>query len=256
MYRLALVILASTVAAQPLAFEVASVKPSTSGSSGLSGGCHGIDSTYSVRQAATALPLGRCVIRAARLTHLISLAFGLRSLEYIKGGAGWTDLNGERFIIEAKSEDPEKATEAQLLRMLQALLVERFQLKYRRENMDMPGFAMVVARNGPKLREAQGDEVSMNFGDGKKPNPEERVSLRARKISMARLADFLTQMASGPVADRTGLTRDYDFDLSWDESAGPALTTALQQQLGLRLEPQKVPVLMFVIESAQKPVGN
>jgi uncharacterized protein (TIGR03435 family) len=63
-------------------------------------------------------------------------------------------------------------------------------------------------------------------------------------------------MGSGPVVDKTGLRGDYDFTLSWDETNGPALSTALQEQLGLKFESQKVQISMFVIESAQKPTGN
>jgi len=70
---------------------------------------------------------------------------------------------------------------------------------------------------------------------------------------MQMLADLLSQIGPDPVKDQTGLTGAYDFKLSWDETNGPALFTALQEQLGLRLEPQKVPVPMFVFESAQNP---
>src|SRR4030095_15008859 len=106
----------------------------------------------------------------------------------------------------------------------------------------------------PKLQESKSDASSLNFSDGKKPDPDGPISLRARKITIPMLVELLTQMPSGPVADRTGLQGAYDFELTWNEKDGPALSTALQQQLGLRLEPQKVPVSMFVIESAQKPV--
>ncbi len=166
-------------------------------------------------------------------------------------------MGADRYNIEAKVEDPQKATEDQLLQMLQALLVERFSLKYHRESVDMPGFALVVSAKGPKLSRAKDQELSMSFGGGvQKPNPEEAISLHVRGCSMARLANLLTQMSSGPVTDKTGLEGVYDFELNWDENAGPALSTALQQQLGLRLESQKVPVSMFVIESARKPAGN
>jgi uncharacterized protein (TIGR03435 family) len=59
-----------------------------------------------------------------------------------------------------------------------------------------------------------------------------------------------------PVIDKTGLTGDYDFTLSWDETDGPQLSTALQQQLGLKFESQKVPISFLIVESAQKPTEN
>ena len=76
---------------------------------------------------------------------------------------------------------------------------------------------------------------------------------------MATLASLLSVAGSevrAPVIDKTSLTGIYDFKLSWDETAGPSIFTALQEQLGLRLEPQKVPVSFFVIESAQRPTAN
>jgi uncharacterized protein (TIGR03435 family) len=72
---------------------------------------------------------------------------------------------------------------------------------------------------------------------------------------MPKLADLLTGLGD-PVIDKTGLTGDYDFTLSWDETDGPQLSTALQQQLGLKFESQKVPASFLIIESAQKPTEN
>jgi uncharacterized protein (TIGR03435 family) len=242
--------------AAPLEFEVASVKPSTSGFNGVRGGCHGIDSRYSPNEAGAAPPLGRCVITDGRLSHLIAIAYNLRSIGLIKSAPDWVIAGDERFSIEAKAEDPTKATEDQLLRMLQSLLVDRFKLKFHRENTDVPGFALVIAKNGPKLREATGDEVSTSFGAPLKPRLGEPINLTARKYSMEMLAEMLTGLGPGPVRDQTGLKGAYDFKLFWDETGGPSLFTALQEQLGLRLEPHKVPLSFFIFESAQRPVEN
>lgn len=73
---------------------------------------------------------------------------------------------------------------------------------------------------------------------------------------MPQLAALLSQIGPGPMIDKTGLTGAYDFDLMWDESSGPSLFTALQEQLGLKLEPQKVPVSFFLFDSAQMPGEN
>ena len=252
-----LVLLSLTNAPHLLAqeFEVASVKPSPPSSNGVRGGCHGIDSKYSLNEAPSAPPLGRCVITDGRLSHMISIAYGLRSINLIKGAPDWVISGTERFNLEAKVEDPTKVTEQQLLGMLQALLVDRFKLKFHRENVDVPGFGMVVAKNGPKFREAKGDEVEMSFG-ASKPGPGAPINLALRKYTMQMLADLLSQIGPGPVKDQTGLTGAYDFKLSWDEANGPSIFTALQEQLGLRLEPQKVPISNFVFESAQKPMEN
>jgi uncharacterized protein (TIGR03435 family) len=73
---------------------------------------------------------------------------------------------------------------------------------------------------------------------------------------MEMLAEMLTGLGPGPVRDQTGLKGAYDFKLFWDETGGPSLFTALQEQLGLRLEPHKVPLSFFIFESAQRPVEN
>jgi uncharacterized protein (TIGR03435 family) len=252
MKLLPVIVLTAIANAQP-AFEVASVK-SAKDPGGVRGGCHGIDSRYTPNEAASAPPLGRCVIRDGRLGHIVRLAFNVRSMQVIKGGPDWVMTGDDRFNIEAKAEDPTKATEEQLLQMLQALVIERFNMKFHRESKEMPGYAMVVGKNGPKFKEAKGEEASMSFGPNGKPGRGPN-SVTMRKYSMSNLADLLTNFGN-PIVDKTGLTGYYEFTLSWDEDAGPTLYTALQEQLGLKLEPEKVPVSFIVIESAQKPSEN
>jgi len=246
--------LALQLQAQP-AFEVASVKPSTSGFNGVRGGCHGIDSKFSPIQQASAPPLGRCVITDGRLSHLIGIAYDV-PMGYIKNAPDWVIAGAERFTIEAKAEDPAKTTQAQLLAMLQALLADRFNLKFHRESQELPGFGLVIAKNGPKLQEAKGEDVVTNFGDALKPSPGGPITITAHNYSMEMITDAISRFSPGPVVDETGLKGTYDFKLSWDETAGPSLFTAVQEQLGLRLNPRKVPVSFFMFESAQRPAGN
>jgi len=142
----------------PIAFDVASLKPSNSGVNGFKGGCHGVDSVYTPDQKASAPSPGRCVITDARLSHLISIAWDLSSMALIQSGPDWIARGDERFDIVAKAEDPAKATEQQLHSMLQALLVERFQLKFHRETKEMPGFALMAAKNGAKLQTSKSED--------------------------------------------------------------------------------------------------
>src|SRR4051812_17626988 len=118
--------------APPPAFEVATVKPSLSGD-GVRGSCHGIDTTYAPGSEIVPPPLGRGVFTAARLGHLIDIAFGIHNMRWIRGGPDWVLSGDDRFNIEGKAEDPAKTTSAQLLAMLQTLLIERFQLKFHLE---------------------------------------------------------------------------------------------------------------------------
>lgn len=240
-------------------FEVASVKVAAVAVEGYRGGCHGVDSVYSPTQQAVAPPLGQCVIRGARLSHLISTAYNVPLIN-LKTGPDWIQRGEVRFDVQAKAEDP-KATEQQLLAMLQNLLVERFRLKFHSEASETSGLALTVAKGGPKLKPSESEETVAAFAgpNGERlarPVPGQPVSLTVRKFSLAALTNVLTLLGSGPVQDKTGLGGTYDFTLSWDENAGPALSTALREQLGLSLESTKVPVSTFVVDSAEQPTAN
>jgi uncharacterized protein (TIGR03435 family) len=240
------------------AFEVASVKPSRSGSNGVSGGCHGIDSVLTPAQRAEAAPLGRCVINDARLAHLVNIAWGLETMQMIESGPDWIQRGIECFDVVAKAEDPSKATEQQLLTMLQNLLVERFQMKFHRRPAETSGFALTVAKNGPHLDASKSEDSDLSLGKGKdKPSAGQPVALRVRRFSMPMLVKYLSSFGGqGPGIDKTGLDGVYDFTLSWDDDAGPTLPAALREQLGLRMEAQKVPISYFIIDSAQRPSAN
>jgi uncharacterized protein (TIGR03435 family) len=127
-------------------FEAATIKPDVS-RNGVAGGCRGIDSKLAPSDDRNSVPLGRCVITAGRLSHMMAIAFG-SPLMRISGFPDWDGPN--RFDIQAKVEDPSTATEKQLYDMLQAFLIERFKLSLHRETKEVPAFALVVAKNGPK----------------------------------------------------------------------------------------------------------
>jgi uncharacterized protein (TIGR03435 family) len=248
-------------ATAPLAFEVASVKVAAFGRNGVQGGCHGIDSVYGLQQRAEAPPLGRCVITDARLSHLLGFAYGVSMLN-LKTGPDWIQRGDLRFNVEAKADDPSKTTEQQLRIMLQNMLIERFQLKFHHETTETAGFALLIAKNGSKLQPSRNDDTQLLFAGPQgevvlKPFPGQPVSLTARKVSIPVLLGLLSAVGGhGPGIDRTGLTGEYDFKLAWDEMVGPDLSTALREQLGLRIDGAKVPVSTFVVDSAEKPGPN
>jgi len=245
------------LASDSATFEVASIRPSPDGPNGVRGGCHGIDSVYTPVQAASAPPLGRCIITDARLSHLVSIAWRIQAMAYIHSGPDWIARGDERFHVEAKAEDPSKATEQQLLEMLQGLLVERFQMKFHRESKEEPGFALTIAKNGPKLQESKQARGDFNFGPNGKPARGQPGVIVGRGLRIQALVDILSGFGGrGPGVDKTGLTGLYDFRLNWDEDAGPTIDVALREQLGLRMESQKVPVSYFIIDSAQRPSAN
>lgn len=252
--KLLMMVASISLAHAQLSFEVASIRKADPGGS-MRGACHGIDSRYTAAEAATAPPLGRCEVREARLSHMMAIAYHLRSMNNIQGGPDWAKFGDDRFSIEAKVEDPTKVTEAQLYEMLQNLIVERFSVKFHRETKEEPGYSMVVGKNGPHLKAAAGDAEGLSFGSEGKPGPSGPHMIIARAFTIQKLAVLLSQF-NKPTVDDTGLTGSYDFRLNWDEDAGPTLATALQEQLGLKLEPTKVPVLYIFIDSAQKPSEN
>lgn len=239
----------------PLTFEVASIKVAKSGVGGVRGGCHGIDSVFTPGEAAEAAPLGRCVIADGRLSHMVGIAWGVE-MNMLKTGPDWIQRGDLRFNLEAKAENPTKATEKQVFAMLQALLVERFQMKYHLEPVTLQGFALVVDKKGLKMKKSVSQDTDANFGPHGKPGRDAGM-FQGKRISMANLTQMLSGFGDrGPGIDKTGLDGYYDVSLTWNNLDGPTIDTALLEQLGLRMEPQKVQTNYFVIDSAKQPIDN
>jgi uncharacterized protein (TIGR03435 family) len=221
---------------QPLAFEVASVKPSPPGSNGMSIG----------------LPAGRFTARNASLKLLMVNAFDIRTFQIV-GGAGWMD--SDRFDIEAKT--PGNISGKQGYEMLQTLLADRFQLKIHWETREMPIYTLVVEKNGPKLNPAKEDGRSMVSGRGRGRMDFQKVSLPTLAVNLAGNLDRI-------VIDKTGLSGEFDFTLEWNpdlsqpdpDQSKPSIFTALTEQLGLRLESTRGAVEVLVIDHAEKPSEN
>src|SRR5262249_46078210 len=150
---------------------------------GVAGACHGIDTVSPFGPRTAVVPLGRCIITSARLSHLISIAWGIAAMDMIHSGPGWIAQGDERFDIEAKAEDPTNATEQRLLTMLQNLLIERFRLKFHREPVEMAGFALTVDAKGKKLEASTSQDASLAFANGQPKAMGGPLSMRARRYS-------------------------------------------------------------------------
>ncbi len=194
-------------------------------------------------------------------------AFGIPEARIV-GGPSW--LGSARFDIEAKL-DAEVARQldklgseqrqAEIHAAVQQLLADRFRLVFHWETREMPVYALMVAKKGPLLREAAKPNSGTSSGDGE---------LTAHGITMDDLARTLTQELSRElgrvVVDRTGMTRKYDLTLKWTpesvtDSGVPgdaplSIFTAMQEQLGLKLESSKGPVQVLVIDNLQMPAEN
>lgn len=185
---------------------------------------------------------------------LIEWAYGIRDYQLL-GGPAWMRNVRARFAVEATTEKP--TTVDEMKRMAQALLVERFQLRFHRERRTMTVYALVVGKNGSKLQKAA--DASINHGEGSFDigNGE----FRGRGATMAPLVRILSENLDRPVIDKTNLTGHYDFTLHFDPASltdwrlGPILPTLLQD-IGLRLERQNLSLEMLVVDSIELPTEN
>jgi uncharacterized protein (TIGR03435 family) len=178
------------------------------------------------------------------LHTFIKQGYGVEDVQ-ISGGPNWID--GSLFEIHAKASAP--VNQAQLKLMLQTLLAERFKLVIRTEIRQLPVYSLVPAKNGSNLQKA---DRSIGWSSG-------RTLLRGT-ADMAQFTSALTSTLGRPVIDNTGLKGFYKIDLTWapdDPTAdGPSIFTAIQEQLGLKLESTRGPVQVLVIEHAEKPSEN
>jgi len=258
-------------------FEVASVKPNKGGDQRVMLGLQ---------------PGGRFTATNVPLRLLIRNAYRLQDFQVI-GGPSW--LSSDRFDIVAKAEGDPPQEQVQL--MTQALLGERFKLAVHRETRELPIYSLVLARadgrTGPKLKPSSMDcQALFARGRGRDapppgPPPGPPASgaamncgmrmgpgtLLAGGMPLSQLASSLSPLVGRVVQDHTGLSGEFDFDLSWTpeqmpqgpppgvnapplppiDPNGPSIFTALQEQLGLKLDSTKGSVEVLVIDHVEQP---
>ena len=256
-------------------FEVASVKPAgpvyggggrgDTGAGGIGIGCDGnAPRMDGKRFTVTTTPYA-----------LISWAYGYNKTwgcsyvsfaNLVTGGPDW--IRSERFEIQAVMPDRSPAyTFAEFMRgdatdlekMIQNLLAERFKLAVHREMKEVPAYALSVAKSGSKLVTSKSDDQRMLGGRGM---PDGSNRMIGRKVEVRDLAFMLLMTTRRPVIDRTGLSGEFNFDVNFApfdspaETSAPSLFTALQEQLGLKLENTKTPLEGIAIDHVEKPEGN
>jgi uncharacterized protein (TIGR03435 family) len=233
-----------TEAKKPV-FEVASIRPNKAG-----GGA-------SVRF----LPSG---FSASNLNtrNLLMMAYGIRSPDLVEGMPGWAST--DPFDIEAKMDAetfealqklPPKERSAQRRAMLQSLLVDRYKLKVHYETKEIPIYELVVAKSGFKLKPSTlAGDTDSSMGDGE---------FIAKSMPLAGLAMTLSAEAGRIIEDKTGIQGSYDITLQWapdqnraPDDTRPPLFTALQEELGLKLESAKAPAQILIIDRIEKPSEN
>jgi uncharacterized protein (TIGR03435 family) len=211
---------------------------------------------------------GSFVATNATLLRIVRFVHDLPEFQVV-GGPDWA--RRDRFNVAARAGRDASADE--IRRMVLAMLKDRFQLVVRAEKREGPIYSLVVARSDKRL----GPNMRPSAGDCSKPVHEERrtpnggVSTQRTCAPMAELVSSFSNALSAPVMDRTTLTGLWDSELSYtgerrrnitpdavarDPNDAPALLTAVQEQLGLRLESGRGPVDVVVIESAAQPTEN
>jgi uncharacterized protein (TIGR03435 family) len=243
------------------AFDTVSIRQNKSG-----------ERSYGVQSLPNGLKLTNCTVKV-----FVGFAFGTKSLDFIKGLPGWTETT--RFDIMAKLDDDsfaafqklsrEDATAARM-KMMQQILIDRFHFKMHREQKEMPAYALVIDKGGPKLTEADPAKISnpsaeyhpgrASSGDG---------AFTGQAISMDDLARMLSGRTDRQTINKTNLTGKYDVSLRWTplrtsegemtadpDGARASIFPALREQLGLRLEPTQAPFDTIVVEQIDMPTEN
>jgi uncharacterized protein (TIGR03435 family) len=230
------------------AFDAASVRPGA---------------PNDLRGSTFEFPPGGLKVTNGTLMGIIESAFEVRDFQ-IAGAPRWA--NSDRYHIVARSASNDSTPEtgdrsveiSATRRKLQTLLSQRFQLKAHYETRDLPIYVLAAGKSGSKLKEGKASDTPAGI-------QKMCGQMTGTRASISNLTTYLSRELGRPVQDRTGLSGRYEFHVDWTPDAGPcagsttdagSLFTALQEQLGLRLESTKGPVTVIVIDSVEKPDDN
>lgn len=268
-------VLCQTEAEKRPSFEVATIKPSDSGQRG---------------QSIINQPGGRLVIRGMPVLGMVTFAYNVSSFQ-VTDGPGW--MSNDRWDIEARAEEgsvpppvfpPDPTKPNPMALRLQSLLEDRFQLKLHRDAKELPIYELTIAKGGPKIK-LNSDQTPFQVPErGAQPPPVQsgtmpRFSMRVGRGSMEAVgleirdvAQMFSNLLGRTVVDKTGLKGLYDVKMTWApdpalqgppgadappvDPSGPSIFTAVQEQLGLKLDSAKGPVEVIVIDSVERPTEN
>jgi len=200
----------------------------------------------------------RVTIRNENLANLMQFAYAIHPRQ-MANLPDWAFHDS--YDIEGTTDTPDEPSLRQQQEMLQKLLADRFGLKFHREQREMDAYAVQIAKGGPKLKptanpDAEPDQQGNGHGT--------EQTIKYTSASMQDFAFGSQFFLDRPVVDQTGLSGRYDFSYRYtydeehatDPNAPPGLFTAVQQQLGLKFEPVKAPVEVFVIDHVERPSAN
>jgi uncharacterized protein (TIGR03435 family) len=239
--------------APPSAFEVATIKPA--------------EPNAKASRFITMQGNNRFLAKYYTLKLMIAAAYNL-SPKTISGGPEWID--SDRYDIQAETPGAARPTHDEQMAMLRTLLSDRFMLRFHRQGKEFAIYVLEVAKDGPKLKVSAAPAsdpaqlISTVYP--------QRIHLPARNATMGDFASLLQRaLLDRPVVDRTGLTGRYDFDLDWapdetqfggevpvapSDAPSPPFFTAIEQELGLRIEATHGVVQALVVDNARRPTPN
>src|SRR5262245_20312893 len=190
---------------------------------------------------------GRLLIEAATLRQILGLAYAVQRVRVI-GGPSWADT--EQYTIAAKIESAD-VTRQQVRTMLQALMSDRFKVSIRPESREISMYRLVkVKDDATALKLAKnGEKADVTLDKGR---------LTFANSLLTGLVNYLANILDSPVQDETGLSGSYDFSLEMVTATGEVVSafTAVQEQLGLKLEPTKAQMEVLVIDHAERPTPD
>lgn len=236
-------ILLSAALASAQTFAAASIKPSAA-------------SVQFEHDGKTVATPGNLNMRDVTVAACIRFAYGVQDSQI--SGPAW--IESDHFDIIAKADSP--VAEDQLKLMMRALLADRFQLSFHRQNKELSAYALTVAKGGVKMKESAAETVLSRENSA--------VGTVARGMTMKEWADFISQPMQTPVVDLTGLPGKYDFTLDFTpylpggekvmnvayDNANGILIAAMQGELGLKMESKKENLEVLVIDRVEQPSAN
>jgi uncharacterized protein (TIGR03435 family) len=234
-------------------FDVSTIKPNNSGSGSMS----------------ISTNLGIFTTTNVSIKMLLTNAFGIRD-EFISGLPGWAGSAHYDIVAKVVDADPDAMmhlSKEQRQKMMQQLLADRFHLKTHIETKELPVFDLVMAKGGIKFHEFDHNNPNAKQGNMTVNNTASNAEMTANGMPMESLAKMLEGEVQRNVIDKTSLTGKYDLHLKWrseedgpDNGSGddqaPSLFTALQEELGLKLESSKGPVDTLVVDHIEAPSEN
>ena len=237
-------------------FDVVSIKPATTAGEGW------------IRPSADGLTF------TGAPNRVIRFAYNLLSFQ-LAGGPDW--MRTQNWEIRAKSDSPDpdfaqlsdgqrQALWDKRMQQLQSMLADRFQFKCHMTQKEMPVYELVVAKGGSKLKESTAEGANRGYISIEGHGLSQHAGGKA--VGLDRIALVLSGPTGRMVLDKTGLTGSYDFSLDWtnqaaagaetapEASSGASIFTAVEEQLGLKLQPAKGPVPVMVVDQVEKPTEN